>query len=111
MTEPTDRSMPRVRMTKSMPTAMMPAPEATWRSTLRMFGMVRKLSDHSDAATTSTRKIAERAEALQHARPMSSRALCAFRCGGSLRTVMASHRFAVSAHARTMASDSRFSSL
>ena len=40
-----------------MPTAMMPAPDATCLSTFRMFGLVRKLADQSEAATTRTRKM------------------------------------------------------
>ena len=55
--EPTDRSMPRVRMTNSMPTAMMPV-GATWRSTFMTLRSVRKALDCEAAPSTSTRKIA-----------------------------------------------------
>ena len=49
--------MPAVRITYSIPTAMMPALDATWRSTLKMFVLVRKLGDQIAAAMTSTTKM------------------------------------------------------
>lgn len=55
--EPTERSMPRVSTTKSMPMAMMPAPEATWRTTFIRLRSVRNASDQKDATITSTRKM------------------------------------------------------
>ena len=42
MTEPTDRSMPPIRMTSVIPTATMPLLE-TWRSTSDWFAWVRKM--------------------------------------------------------------------
>ena len=52
-TDPTERSIPRVRMTKVMPMARIPLIEV-WRSTLMMLREVRKLSLTSDSTTHST---------------------------------------------------------
>ncbi len=48
-TEPTDRSMPAVRMTSSWPTAMMPK-TATWRARLAMLSPVRNSLEPSVSA-------------------------------------------------------------
>ncbi len=56
-TAPTDRSMPPVSTTSSMPTDMMPTP-ATWREMLARLDTDRKSSDTNEAATTSTARIA-----------------------------------------------------
>ena len=56
--EPTDRSIPRVRMTKVMPVARMPTIE-TCRSTLSRFGTVRKRGDRNEAAMTSSTRAAK----------------------------------------------------
>ena len=56
-TEPTERSMPRVRMTKSMPIAIRLVPEI-WRSTLMMLRSVRKTSDIDAATITSATRMA-----------------------------------------------------
>ena len=50
--EPTDRSMPRVRITNVMPVARMPTIE-TWRSTFKRLGTVRNRGDRKEAAITS----------------------------------------------------------
>src|SRR2546421_3743918 len=51
--DPTDRSMPAVRMTSSWPTAMMPK-MATWRARLARLLPVRNWSDHSVSAPNRT---------------------------------------------------------
>ena len=55
-TEPTDRSIPRVRMTNSIPTAIRPVPE-TCRSTFMRFRSVRNTSDMLAAMASSTNRI------------------------------------------------------
>ena len=51
--EPTERSMPLVRMTKVMPMPRMPY-MATWRSTLRRLAGLRKNGEMNEAAMMST---------------------------------------------------------
>src|SRR5437016_83438 len=51
--DPTDRSMPRVRITNVIPSARIPT-IATWRSTLSKLGTVRKRSERNEAAIMSS---------------------------------------------------------
>src|SRR5271168_3698929 len=55
--EPTERSMPRVRITKVIPVERMPTIE-TCRSTFSRFGTVKKRGDRNEAAMTSSTRAA-----------------------------------------------------
>src|SRR5438132_8334626 len=57
--EPTERSMPAVRITNVIPAAMMALTD-TWRATLSRFSGVRNAGDNSASATTSPTKAMER---------------------------------------------------
>ena len=60
MIAPTDRSIPPLRMTKSMPRLISPF-VTIWRAKLIKFDWVKKLSDESAAVTRSTTKSAMKA--------------------------------------------------
>ena len=55
--EPTERSMPPVRITSSMPMEITPV-LATWRSTFSMLRLLKKLEEMRLATSTSTAKMA-----------------------------------------------------
>ena len=94
--DPTDRSIPAVRMTNVMPTPMIPTMDA-WRATLARLLIVRKAGDSKAPTTTSTSRATQDPDSLaatgpaapELGAPMPPRAALASSIGRSGPTYLA----------------------